>query len=67
MFGRIEKLGVDCDDSLAIVLEQSPGAGREILQARSHCEDDVGLLGESVCGRGAVNADRAHVERMVGR
>ena len=53
--------------ALAVVLEQSPGAGREILQARPHREDDIRLFGQSVCGRGAVNADRAHVERMVGR
>ena len=67
MLGRIEKLRVERDDSLAVVLEQSPGAGREILQARPHRENDIRLLGQSVCGRGAVNADRAHVERMVGR
>jgi hypothetical protein len=50
MLGRIEELRVERNDRLAVVLEQSPGAGREILQARSYGENDIRLLGQSVCG-----------------
>ena len=35
---RIEELCVKANDGLALILEQSPGTGREILQARPHRE-----------------------------
>ena len=64
---RVEKLRVESNDCFAVVLEQCPRPGSEILQARANRENHIGLLGQSVCGRGAVDADRAHVKRMVGR
>ena len=52
---------------LARILEQRPRAGGEILQARADGQHDIGLLGQRVGGRGAGDADRAHVERMIVR
>ena len=67
MLGRVEELRVNADYGPALILEQSPGTGRKILQARPHREDDVCLFRQSIRGRAAVNADRAHVERVIRR
>ena len=48
------------------IVEQRPRAGGEILQPRADGEDDVGLLGQRVGGRGAGDADRADGERVAG-
>ena len=67
VLGRVEELRVEANNSLAVILKQSPGAGCEILQARPRREDYVRLLRQNIGGRAAVNTDRAHVERMIRR
>ena len=67
VLGRVEELRVKANYGLAVILEQSPGAGREILQARPHREDYVRLFRQNIRGRAAVNTDRARVERVIRR
>ena len=67
MFGRIEGLDVDADQSPIRVLEQSPGAGGEVGEPRADADDHVGLRGERVGRAGPGDADRAHGQRMIDR
>ena len=55
---------VERDDLEVAGLEQSPGAGGEVLEARADGEQQVGVAGERVRRRRAGDADRAEGERM---
>ena len=67
MLGGIEHLGVEADDRLAVILEQRPGTGGEILQAGADGQNHIGLARQFIgCGSSG-DADRAHVERVVMR
>ena len=50
-----------------VILEQRPGAGGEVLEARADADDHVRFRRERVGRGGAGDADRAEVQRMVPR
>ncbi|MCY1555692.1 hypothetical protein D9M68_923730 [compost metagenome] len=64
MLAGIERLDVEADDLQGIILEERPGTGGEVLQARADSKHHVGLFCERVGCGGSGHADRAHVERV---
>jgi hypothetical protein len=67
MLRRVEGLHVDADEATAGILEQRPGAGGEIGEARTDAEDHVRFACQRVGGARARDPECAHRQRMVGR
>ena len=61
VLGRIEGLHIEADDAPVRVLEQGPGSGGEVLQARADRDHHIGLFGERVGGARAGHADGAEI------
>ena len=57
----VVRVDVDAGEADLGVLEQRLGRGREVGQARADGQDQVGLAGQVVGGRGALQADAAQL------
>jgi hypothetical protein len=62
---RVPRGGVDPDEADIRVLEHRPRSGGEVLQARAHRDDDVGLFCDGVRRARPGDAYRAGVVRVI--
>ncbi len=67
MLAGVEALHVEPDDPAIRVAEERARAGREILQARAHGEDDIRLPRQRIRGTRAGDANCAEIERLIDR